>query len=395
MASASPAGRAEGFRFRRLVKPEEFRQAEELQRAALGAEAAGVAGAARPVDPGPWGTRPGSVRRHLPRRLHGIDDRLGRLAPLPLLPRHRRPTRVPEPPPRLPTQVVPAGGGDAPRPLGDPVGLRSAREPERLAVRPPVRQHPERYLPHYFGQLPESGDAGTETDRLRTRWNLASSQVEARSLPRRRLRPRTGPGGRRRSRWSRRNPGRAACGCPPRWSSRGGPTAHLEIPFDLSLIRRARAGRGSGAGATPSGTVRVVLDLHYTVDDFTVVSVLRTSGAASISSTGPRAGAAGEALSRGVIGGTAVHLRWRLHGPSLAHVPYLPLRGGHRARRRRRGEPRFERDATCRRRHRQRRGITVSTTLLGILLILPFAAALGAMIFSGSGTEAYGCRGGS
>ncbi|MFY9717322.1 MAG: hypothetical protein WAK40_05240 [Thermoplasmata archaeon] len=274
MASASPAGRAEGFRFRRLVKPEEFRQAEELQRAALGAEAAGVV-------PAPLAR---SIQDHGGLVLGAFADIYlagctvstigwdGSLlyhyshvtAVRPEYRNHHLGFRLKS----FQREEVMRLGLSEIRWVFDPLVSRNAW----LYVRR-LASTPERYLPHYFGQLPESGDAGTETDRLRTRWNLASSQVEAR------LAAAEAPPTEDRARWTaaepmvETEPGESGLRLPTAVVEPGGPTAHLEIPFDLSLIHEHEPAGVRRWRHAVRDAFRVALDLHYTVDDFTVVSV--------------------------------------------------------------------------------------------------------------------------
>jgi predicted GNAT superfamily acetyltransferase len=274
MASASPAGRAEGFRFRRLEKPEEFRQAEELQRAVLGTEAVGVV-------PAPLAR---SIQDH-----GGLV--LGAFADIylagctvstigwdgTLLYHYSHVTAVrPEYRNhhlgfRLKTfqreEVLRLGLSEI-RWVFDPLVSRNAW----LYVRR-LASVPERYLPHYFGQLPESGDAGTETDRLRTRWELASPRVEAR------LAAAESSPTEERARWTgaepmvETEPGESGLRLPTAVVEPAGPNAHLEIPFDLSLVRQHEPAGVRRWRHAVRDAFRIALDLHYAVDDFTVVSV--------------------------------------------------------------------------------------------------------------------------
>ncbi|MGP8078316.1 MAG: hypothetical protein ACLQD8_06885 [Thermoplasmata archaeon] len=274
MAGASSGGEVEGFRFRRLEKPEEFRQAEELQRAALGEGAVGVvppplqrafqdhgglvlgafadihlAGCA--ISTLGWdGTtlyhyshltavRPEYRNHHLGFRLKAYQR----------------------------DEVLRLGLAEI-RWVFDPLVSRNAW----LYVRR-LASAPDRYLPHYFGQLPESAEAGPETDRLRTRWELASPRVEERLAGR-------GPDRTDdHRRWSaaeplvETEPGESGLRLPTAVAEPAGPAAHLEIPFDLGLIREHEpAALRRWRHAVRDG-FRAALDLGYRVEDFVVVSV--------------------------------------------------------------------------------------------------------------------------
>jgi predicted GNAT superfamily acetyltransferase len=272
--AASTDGRVAGFRFRRLEKPEEFRQAEELERAALGTEAAGIV-------PGPL--------------LRAFQDHgglvLGAFADI-----------------YLAGCAISTIGWD---------GSTLYHYSHLTAVRPEYRNHhlgfrlkafqrdevlrlglaeirwvfdplvsrnawlyvgrlgsvPDRYLAHYFGRLPESGDAGTETDRLLTRWAIASPRVEGRIA---RAEADTADAARR---WSaaeaivETEPGEHGLRVPTAVAEPGGPTAHLEVPFDLALLREHEPASVRRWRHAVRDAFRVAHDLGYTVDDFAVVPV--------------------------------------------------------------------------------------------------------------------------
>jgi chorismate synthase len=97
---------------------------------------------------------------------------------------------------------------------------------------------PDRYFPGYYGAMNDSINAGLETDRVRLVWSLDSARV------RRRLRAKPGgkPAGGRisddsapllRTERGARGLRRPVEALPP-----SGPRVNLEIPFDLSAVRR-------------------------------------------------------------------------------------------------------------------------------------------------------------
>ncbi len=274
MATAAPDRAGGAFRLRRLEKPEEFRAAEALQRSALGDDAGEVV-------PGPvlralqdhgglvvgafaeiylagcaistigWdGTtlyhyshlnavRPEYRNHHLGFRLKSFQR----------------------------DEVLRLGLGEI-RWAFDPLVSRNAW----LSVHR-LGSVPDRYLPHYFGQLPGSGDGGTESDRLRTRWILSSARVEGR------LGTTTGDDADARGRWERARgivetePGASGLRLPSAVEEPDGPTAHLEVPFDLTAVREHEAGGVRRWRHAVRDAFRVAFDLQYVVDDFAIVSV--------------------------------------------------------------------------------------------------------------------------
>jgi len=267
-------GQVAGFRFRRLQKPEEFRQAEELQRLALGPDAVGVV--------------PAPLQRSL--QDHG-GLVLGAFADI-----------------YLAGCAVSTIGWD---------GTTLYHYSHLTAVRPEYRNHqlgfrlkayqrdevlglglsevrwvfdplvsrnawlyvhrigatPDRYLPHYFGQLPEAEGAGVETDRLRCRWEIASPRVEQRLAA-----PPPDPEDVRR-RWTaaeplvETEPSESGLRLPSAVVEPSRPTAHLEIPFDLALIREHEPAALRRWRHAVRDAFRAAFDLGYVVEDFARVSV--------------------------------------------------------------------------------------------------------------------------
>lgn len=274
MAGAGAAGDAGGFHFRRLAKPEEFRQAEELQRAALGAEAIGVVPAPLQrsiqdhgglvlgafVDIHLVGCAistigwDGSVLYHYSHvtavrpeyRNHHLGFRLKAFQR---------------------DEVIGLGLSEI-RWVFDPLVSRNAW----LYVRR-LASVPDRYLPHYFGRLSEGEATGGESDRLRTRWTLADRRVEERLA---------GPGPTReedRRRWAaaeallETEPGESGLRLPTAVVEPSAPTAHLEVPFDLTAIREHEPAGLRRWRHAVRDAFRAAFDLGYGVEDFAVVPV--------------------------------------------------------------------------------------------------------------------------
>ena len=274
MSGPGARGSGEGFRFRRLEKPEEFRQLEEVERAVAGPDAA-------------TSTLPVPL-------LRGLQDNggmvIGAFADIYLagfavsvigwdgstLYHYSYLTAVrPEYQNhhlgfRLKTfqrdEVLKLGLSEI-RWAFDPLQSRSAwLTVRRLGARP------DRYYPHYFGQLPDAANQGLETDRMRAVWSLASPEVESRL---------TGPGPGAedaRRRWAssfailETEAGDSGIRVPTSVAEPSGPSAHLEIPFDLALVRAHEPKALRRWRHASRDAFRAATDLGYVVDDFAVVS---------------------------------------------------------------------------------------------------------------------------
>jgi len=270
----SPAsGRSDGFRFRRLDKPEEFRQVDELHRAVWGAEStvsvpppllrvledngglvlgafADIYLAGVTVSVLGWdGTtlyhyahltvvRPEYQNHHLGFQLKAFQRE----------------------------EVLRLGLSEI-RSSFDPLQSRNAG----LFVRR-LGGTPDRYLPHYFGQLPDDVNRGLETDRVRLVWRLASPRVESRvagTLP-------TAEEDRRR--WEASSAivetetSENGLRVPTAVSEPSGGSAHLEIPFDLTALREHEAGSLRRWRHAVRDAFRAAFDVGYVVDDFAVLT---------------------------------------------------------------------------------------------------------------------------
>jgi chorismate synthase len=273
VAANAGSGRSDGFRFRRLEKPEEFRQVDELQAAV-------------------WG--PESTLSVPPPLLRALQDNgglvLGAFADIylagvtvsvlgwdgttlyhyshltvvrPEYQNHRLGFALKA----FQREEVLRLGLTQVRGAFDPLQSRTAH----LFVRR-LGGLPDRYLNHYFGQLADSANRGLETDRLRFVWSLASPHVEDRiagKLP-------TPEEDRRR--WASASAiveteaGESGLRVPTAVGEPSGADAHLEIPFDLSALREHDPGSLRRWRHAVRDAFRAALDLGYGVDDFVVVS---------------------------------------------------------------------------------------------------------------------------
>jgi predicted GNAT superfamily acetyltransferase len=272
--SAGPGDdRVRGFRFRRLEKPEEFRQAEELQRSVREVEAAAavpsslqrvlqdnggvVAGAFADIylagccvaTLGWDGTilyyyahstvvRPEYQNHHVGYRLMAF----------------------------LRDEVLRQGLGEI-RWAFDPLSSRAAW----LSVRR-LGGSPDRYLAHYYGRPPDELSAALETDRLRVRWEVGSPAVEGRLA---------GSGATSEERVARygsssaiveTEPGEHGLRVPTSVSEPTGATAHLEIPFDIASIREHEPESLRRWRHAVRDAFRAAFDLGYAVEDFAVIT---------------------------------------------------------------------------------------------------------------------------
>jgi predicted GNAT superfamily acetyltransferase len=272
MAGAGVGDRIEGFRFRRLEKPEEFRQVEEVARATWGPEqATGLA----------------------PSLLRSFQDNgglvLGAFADIylagfsvtflgwdgttlyhesyatavrPEYQNHQLGFRLKA---FQRDEVLRLGLGEI-RWVFDPLQSRNAW----LMVRR-LGGRPDRYYPHYFGQLPDDVNRGLETDRMRVVWPIASPRVEERIAGRLPARDDD-------RRWLdgafaivETEPSETGLRVPTAVAEPSGPRASLEIPFDLATLREHEAGSLRRWRHATRDAFRAAHDAGYVVDDFAVV----------------------------------------------------------------------------------------------------------------------------
>ncbi|HXY47084.1 MAG TPA: hypothetical protein VEK13_04220 [Thermoplasmata archaeon] len=273
MDASVTAGTAERFRFRRLEKPEEFRQVEELCEAVWGPSAAG--GVPTPL-------------------LRGVQDNgglvLGAFADIYLagvtvsflgwdgstLYHYAHLTLVrPEYQNHHLGFQLKAFQRDEVLKLGlteiretfDPLQSHAAS----LLVRR-LGARPDRYYTHYYGQLPDAANVGTETDRLRVVWSIHSERVAER------LSGKVPSPAETLDRWKRSaalidtEPGESGLRVPTAVSETSESTAHLEIPFDLESVREHEPSAIRRWRHAVRDAFRLAFDLGYIVDDFAVVA---------------------------------------------------------------------------------------------------------------------------
>lgn len=129
------------------------------------------------------------------------------------------------------------------------------------------------YKVHYFGQAGSELERGLQSDRVGVRWELSSSRVEDR------LGGKMPTGDQDLTTWRaagaivETEPGETGLRRPSIVAEPAAETAHLEIPFDLDLVRThdpdgLRIWRNAVRDA-----FRASFDLGYQVDDFAVLSI--------------------------------------------------------------------------------------------------------------------------
>ncbi len=273
MATAGVGDRVEGFRFRRLEKPEEFRQVDELVRATWGEEAApGLSPTLLRVLQDNGGLVLGAFAdiylAGFSVGLLGWDGKTLFLhsyltAVRPEYQNHHLGFRLKA---FQRDEVLRLGLGEI-RWVFDPLQSRNAwLMVRRLGARP------DRYYPHYFGQLPDAINQGLETDRMRAVWPLSAPRVEERM---------TGRGPDRAADAKsldgsfaivETETGEHGLRVPTAVAEPSGPKAHLEIPFDLALVRQHEPGSLRRWRHAVRDAFRAALDLRYEVEDFAVVT---------------------------------------------------------------------------------------------------------------------------
>ncbi len=269
----SPDRKADPLRFRRLGKPEEFRQLEEVQSAAFGSgpEGALTVPLQRAVQDNGGLVLGAFVDIHLVGFALGFLGWDGRrlyhyshmTAVRPEYQNHHVGRRLKE----YQREEVLAMGLEEIRWTFDPLRSRNAMlNIRRLGGRPTS------YFPHYYGRLDDTANQDLETDRVQLTWAITSPTVLAR------LDGRFPTKEEDHARWMssssviRTEPGESGIRLPTEVAEPTGPSAHLEIPFDIELVRQHEPKGLWRWRHAVRDAFRAAYDLHYVVDDFAIVS---------------------------------------------------------------------------------------------------------------------------
>ncbi len=150
----------------------------------------------------------------------------------------------------------------------DPLQSRNAQLfLRRLGARP------NGYKVHYYGQRSNALDQGLETDRLRVVWSLRAPEVEARLSGRF---PSAADDAARHARSSAivtTAASESGLRLPTEVAEPEGPSAHLEVPFDIDLIRTHEPEALRRWRHAVRDAFRAAFDLGYVIDDFATVPV--------------------------------------------------------------------------------------------------------------------------
>jgi predicted GNAT superfamily acetyltransferase len=266
VASSSSPAAPSGFRIRRLEKPEEFRQVDQVHRAVYGEAATDSVPTPlqRAVQDNGGIVLGGFADIHLAGFTVGflgwdgttLYEYVHATAVRPEYQNHR-----------LGYQLLQLGLTEV-RLAFDPLQSRNAW----LFVRR-LGGLPDRYLHHYYGQLPDPVNQGIESDRIRLVWSLSAPRVEARiggTFP---TREEDEARWRSASPLVQTEPGESGVRRPVEVREPEGPVAHLEVPFDLDLVRRHEADALGRWRHATRDAFRAAADVGYSVDDFVVVPV--------------------------------------------------------------------------------------------------------------------------
>ena len=273
MVAERSAGTVERFRFRRLEKPEEFRQVEEVCRSVWGPDASvGVPSVLMRVLQDNGGLVLGAFAdiylAGVTVSLLGWDGaNLYHYSHLtvvrPEYQNHHLGFRLKA---FQRDEVLKLGLSEV-RATYDPLQSRSAA----LLVRR-LGGVPDRYYSHYHGQLGDKLNQGMETDRVRLLWPITAPRVVERMegklpSPEESL-----------ARWKASTalvttePGESGLRVPTEVGEPSGASAHLEIPFDLETVREHEASAVRRWRHAVRDAFRAAQDLGYAVDDFAVVA---------------------------------------------------------------------------------------------------------------------------
>jgi len=270
VADAGVSSDVRGFRFRKLEKPEEFRQAAEVHHAVWGDEGVPTTLLRALQDNGGLvlGAFADIYLAGFAISLVGWDGTSlyhysHATAIRPEYQNHRLGFRLKA---FQRDEVLKLGLSEI-RWTFDPLQSRNARLNVRL-----LGGVPDRYLIHYYGQMADHLNRDLESDRVRLRWELTNPRVEERLAG-------TYPTAEDdAARWKgstaivETEVGEHGLRVPAAVTEPSGAPAHLEIPFDLAAVREHEpTALRTWRHAVRDG-FRAAFDVGYRVDDFAVVT---------------------------------------------------------------------------------------------------------------------------
>jgi predicted GNAT superfamily acetyltransferase len=274
MAKPSEGGESQGFRLRRLAKPEELRAAEELQQ--IGASGSGESPVPVPVLRAALDN--GGIVLGAFADIHLAGVTLGFLGwdgttlyhylhRLIVRPEYRNHGVGAGLALRL-REEVQMQGLQTIRGTVEPLSSRAAFLAfHRLGARS------QRYLPHHYGQQGGDEALDRESDRLSWSWSLDDPQVEALLARPRRPKPPEDP------RYASAVPvvetevGETGLRLPISVTEPTAPAVRLEVPFDVELVQQHEAASLRRWRHAARDAFRASFDAGYRVEGFEVVTV--------------------------------------------------------------------------------------------------------------------------
>jgi predicted GNAT superfamily acetyltransferase len=130
---------------------------------------------------------------------------------------------------------------------------------------------PDRYYVHYYGQLDSEVDRGVESDRVRLVWALADPRTEERMAGRLPTPEEDEARWRRSTAIVETSVGESGIRIPSVVTEPTAAEAHLEIPFDLRLVREHEPDSLKTWRRATRDAFRAAFDSGYRVEDFAVV----------------------------------------------------------------------------------------------------------------------------
>jgi predicted GNAT superfamily acetyltransferase len=131
---------------------------------------------------------------------------------------------------------------------------------------------PDRYYVHYYGQMGSEVNRGLETDRVRVTWELNAPHVQERLAGRL---PTAAEDAKRHAESHsiiETELGDSGIRLPVAVEEPSAPLVHLEVPFDLALVREHEPESVRRWRHATRDGLRAALDAGYVVDDFAVLS---------------------------------------------------------------------------------------------------------------------------
>ncbi|MCI4328870.1 MAG: hypothetical protein L3J86_04725, partial [Thermoplasmata archaeon] len=128
------------------------------------------------------------------------------------------------------------------------------------------------YKVHYFGQSGNELDRGLESDRVTARWELSNARVTQRLTGASPTVEEDLATYRAATAIVQTEPGDTGLRHPTVVEEPSAPTAHLEIPFDLDLVRAHAPDELRTWRHAIRDAFRAAFDLGYQIDDFAVIS---------------------------------------------------------------------------------------------------------------------------